>query len=374
MSRAAQVRVRQPDLPLSQGEEWTKAESVQPKEFTSRAPATIRRIVGDARSIPLPNASVDLVVTSPPYWRKRDYGLAGQIGQEATLEQYVESIIKALREWRRLWRRTGSVFLNIGDTYWKRSLASIPARIEVAASEDGWRIRNCIIWAKKGGMPDPARDRLASRHEYIFHLTPNPCYYYDLFGYARTIGNGANPGDVWHFEPGRSMNGHLAPFPEELVRRAILLACPEAVCSSCNEPRTRIVKRTAELDLSRPQARRALEIAEKYNLTPDHIRAIQATGVSDAGKALIVQNGTGRNAACVKELAAEAKCILRGYFREFTFARRETVDWTSCRCKQRFVPGTVLDPFMGSGTTLVVAQQMGRSAIGVDIVDPNLSG
>jgi len=113
-----------------------------------------------------------------------------------------------------------------------------------------------------------------------------------------------------------------------------------------------------------------MELARQANLTPQHIKAIQATGVFDVGKALLVQNGTGRNAARVKELAAEAKAVLGGYFREFTFARRETVAWTTCKCRKRFVPGTVLDPFIGSGTTLTVAQELGRSAVGVDIVDP----
>ncbi|MBA3431680.1 MAG: site-specific DNA-methyltransferase, partial [Actinobacteria bacterium] len=159
----------------------------------------------------------------------------------------------------------------------------------------------------------------------------------------------------------------LAPFPMEIVRRAILLACPQGVCSACGNPRRRIVRRTMEVDSSRPQAKRAMELAEQAGLTSAHIAAIQATGVSDAGKALKVQNGTGRNAAEVKRLAAEAKEVLGGYFREFTFARRETAGWTRCECKADHVPGVVLDPFMGTGTTLTTALGMGRSAVGVDL-------
>jgi len=328
---------------------------------------TFRIISGDARDLPLQPESVDLVVTSPPYWRKRDYKVKNQIGQEATPSEYVASLLTALGEWRRVLRRTGSVYLNIGDTWHRRSLAGIPGRVEAAARDSGWIVRNRVIWAKSGGMPDPARNRLANRHEYILHLTVSHKYYYDLHGYSKAFGNGANPGDIWYIRLERNMGGHLAPFPEEIVERAVGLACPYAVCTQCGEPRSRIVRRTARLDPSRPQARRAMEIARDAGLTIEHIRAIQATGISDAGKALRVQNGTGKNSARVKKLAGEAKDALGGYFREFTFAKRVTAGWTSCACKAPTQPGTVLDPFVGTGTTLQVARRLGRSAVGVDL-------
>ena len=325
---------------------------------------------GDARDLHfLQDQKVDLVVTSPPYWRKRNYGIYNQIGQEATAEDYVSAIISALAEWRKVLRPSGSVFINIGDTYWRKSLAGIPSLIEARAHSAHWILRNRIIWVKKGGMPDPVQNRLAGRHEYILHFALNG-YYYDLFGYAEKYsrgGTGANPGDVWEFAQERNLGKHLAPFPGELVERIVTLACPQAVCTNCGEPRRRIVERTAELDASRPQARRAMEIAKEKNLTPEHIAAIQATGISDAGKARLVQNGTDRNSAIVRKLALEAKEILGGYFREFTFAKRKSRGWTTCDCGVEFEPGVVLDPFMGTGTTLSVAKRMGRSAIGVDL-------
>lgn len=334
---------------------------------TPDAEPFLRPLQGDARQIPLDDDSVDVIPTSPPYWQKRDYGVEGQIGQEATVGEYVDSMIDCLKEWRRVLRPTGSVFLNIGDTFHKRSLAGVPARVEAAAADDGWIIRNRIIWTKDSGMPEPAQNRLANRHEYIIHMVPSHEYYYDLHGYSNEVGNGANPGDVWRFNPERNMGKHLAPFPTEIVRRAILLACPYAVCRLCHEPRRRIVERTTQLDETRPQARRAMELAREAGLTPAHLAAVQATGVSDAGKALRVQNGTGRNAADVQRLAAEAKQVLNGYFREFTFARRVTTGWTSCDCDASTVAGVVLDPFMGTGTTLRQALFMGRSGIGVDL-------
>lgn len=362
--------------------------AVHPDKGTSRAARTkssrfqpafpsqslIKQIRADARQIPLADKSVDLVVTSPPYWHKRNYGFPGQIGQEPTPQEFVQNLILALREWRRILSPWGSVFLNIGDTYWNRSLAGIPGRLESAACDDGWVLRNRIVWAKDGGWPEPARNRLANRHEYILHLTVTSHYYYDVIGYSEKYGNGANPGDVWHIPPGRSLAGHLAPFPDELVERAILLAAPAEVCTNCGAPRLRIVEKTAELDPQRPQAKRAMELAREKGLTDEHIAAIQATGISDAGKALRVQNGTGRNSAEVKRLAGEAKAALRGYFREFTFARKRTTGWTSCKCEAPFRSGIVLDPFMGTGTTLRVANAMGRDAIGVDLAPETDTG
>ena len=328
---------------------------------------TARVVVGDARTTGLADHSVDLVVTSPPYWQKRDYGHEDQIGLESTPAAYVAALMECLDEWKRVLRPTGSVFLNVGDTYYRRSLVGIPGRLEAAAVDAGWLIRNRIIWTKDGGMPEPARNRLANRHEYVIHLALKPSYYYDLVGYSGAIGNGANPGDVWKINPERSMSAHLAPFPRELVRRALLLGCPPQVCATCGVPRERVVERTAELDETRPQAKRAMELAEASGLTPAHIRAIQATGVSDAGKATKFQNGTGRNSVETQRLAAEAKIALGGYFREFTFAKKATVGWTDCG---HHTPsrGVALDPFMGTGTTLKTAVDLGFDAVGVDLV------
>jgi DNA modification methylase len=323
-------------------------------------------VTGDARETGLEDDSVDLIVTSPPYWQKRDYDHSDQIGQESTPQGYVAAIMDCLQEWKRVLRPTGSIFLNVGDSYHKRSLVGIPGRIEAAAVDRGWIIRNRIIWAKDGGMPEPARNRLANRHEYVIHLALKPTYYYDLFGYSEALGNGANPGDVWSINPERNMGAHLAPYPQELVRRAIWLGCPPQVCSTCNKPRSRVIERTAELDRERPQARRAMELAEAAGLTAEHIRAVQATGVSDVGKALKFQTGTGRNSSAVQKLAAEAKVALGGYFREFTFAKKITTGWTDCGHGTP-ARGVVLDPFMGTGTTLKTAVQMNRDAVGVDL-------
>ncbi|HEY5176267.1 MAG TPA: site-specific DNA-methyltransferase [Terriglobales bacterium] len=352
-----------------------RQKSASPIEVSTRP--FLLDIHADARRIPLSDSSLELVVTSPPYWRKRDYGFVGQIGQEPTPQEYVGNLIAALREWRRILTRWGSVFINIGDTYWNRSLAGVPGRLETAACDDGWILRNRIVWTKPGGMPEPARNRLANRHEYILHLAVSSDYYYDMVGYAEQYSNGSNPGDVWEIPLQRNMGRHLAPYPDEIVQRALLLACPSEVCLACGSPRRRIIQKTSDLDPNRPQARRAMELAREKGLTAKHIAAIQATGISDAGKALLVQTGTGRNSEEVKRLAGEAKAALGGYFREFTFAKKRTVGWTKCECGAAFRPGIVMDPFKGTGTTLRVAGALGRSAVGVDLStvgDPDILG
>ncbi|MFJ6729435.1 DNA-methyltransferase [Streptomyces sp. NPDC091281] len=327
----------------------------------------IRHLIADARQLPLADATIDLVVTSPPYWRKRDYGHHHQLGQEATPAAYTTAILDCLTEWRRVLTPTGSVFLNVGDGYRQRALAGIPGRIEAAAADAGWLLRNRIVWAKTRGVPDPAKDRLAPRYEYVLHLTPRH-YFYDLPGYAEKYGRGANPGDVWHIEPERSLSPHLAPFPTELARRAILLGCPRTVCTMCGHTAQRILAPSGELDPSRPQARRAMALAAESGLTEQHLAAIRATGISDAGKAQAIQTGTGRNSSEVQRLAAEAKQALGGYFREFTFGPRRTVGWTDCghESPRR---GRVLDPFSGSGSTGVAASVTGCDYIGADL-DP----
>lgn len=331
----------------------------------------VRRVdKADARSLPYEDDSVHLVVTSPPYWQKRDYGFEEQIGQEPTVDEFVDTIMDVLDEADRVLHPSGSIFLNVGDTYDELSLVGVSGRLRQAAADRGWLVRNDIVWAKGTGMPDPASNRLANRHEHILHLTRNNDYYYDLFGYEREYGT--DSGDVWRMGFDRNTDGHLAPFPESLVERAITLAAPPTVCSSCGKPWKRVVRRTTQLDESRPQAKRAMEIYEQSELTEEHLEAIRAVGLSDAGKVAEVQDGTGRNRERVEELADEAKQVLGGYFREFLHPKKETQTWDSqCDCSAGTEPGVVLDPFVGTGTTVKIALENGLSGYGADLSPPD---
>lgn len=318
----------------------------------------------DARRVALTENSVDLILTSPAYWQKRDYEVKKQIGQEKTVRGFVGSLIQIMNGWKPALKKSGSVFINIGDSYKNGCLLEIPSLFAASANRAGWKLRHRIVWEKPNSTPHAANRRLALREEYILHFTLSDSYYSDLEGYKEKFGSVSN---IWRINPSLHQGEHLAPFPEELVERILYLSCPKYVCSVCDVPFVRQVEATAELDESRTQARRALEIFKESNLTFEHIKAIQAVGISDAGKAIKFQNGAGKNGDEVRRLALEAKAVLGGYFREFTFAKKHTAGWKGCDCERAIQPGLVYDPFAGTKTTLRVAAKLGLSAIGSDL-------
>jgi DNA modification methylase len=200
--------------------------------------AMIRALSGDCRAIlpTLPDESVHCVVTSPPYWGLRDYGVPGQLGLEPTHTEYVDAMVAVFREVRRVLRKDGTCWLNLGDSYaaqaagrcsddpmrtstlgggkktqevgratkerrqYKNSvlpiknLIGIPWRVAFALQADGWYLRQDIIWNKPNPMPESVTDRCTKAHEYLFLLTKSARYYYD----AEAIAEAANwPEGSW---------------------------------------------------------------------------------------------------------------------------------------------------------------------------------
>lgn len=220
--------------------------------------------------------SVHTCVTSPPYYNLRDYGMAGQIGAEATPEEYIENLVKVFREVQRVLRPNGTLWINIGDSYATRSgaqpptntrnihghtakqlpagykykdLMGIPWMLAFALRTDGWHLRQDIIWAKPNCMPESVRDRCTKSHEYIFLLSKSDRYYFDAAaisepiaeinvtrylksfggkGYRNEVPNlRRNKRDVWTIGTGGFKGAHFAVFPEKLVEPCILAGCPE---------------------------------------------------------------------------------------------------------------------------------------------------
>lgn len=196
----------------------------------------------------MPSDSVQCVVTSPPYWGLRDYGVPGQMGLEATPQEFVARMAEVFREVRRVLRHDGTCWVNMGDSYagsWgaqsrdkegaaevsslstnqakaarkstrtgsadrtpglkAKDLCGIPWRLAFALQEDGWWLRRDIIWAKPNPMPESVTDRPASSHEYLFLLTKSASYYYDHEA-VREVGEGKawakKPAAGWQTGPG----------------------------------------------------------------------------------------------------------------------------------------------------------------------------
>lgn len=145
---------------------------------------------GDARTVlaSLLPESVDCVVTSPPYFRLRDYGAAGQLGQEATVEEWVANLRAVMRGVGRVLKPHGSVWLNVADGYSRhpgtgvppKGMLLAPERLALALAADGWLVRNKVVWAKPNPLPQSAVDRLSPTYEVVFLLTKQPDYFFDL--------------------------------------------------------------------------------------------------------------------------------------------------------------------------------------------------
>lgn len=157
----------------------------------------------------LKDKSINTCITSPPYWGLRDYGEGKQLGLEETPEEFVENLVKVFREVKRVLRDDGTVWLNLGDSYAgnnsrasnngragygnpregvftksgqglkQKDLVGIPWRVALALQQDGWYLRQDIIWHKPNPMPESVKDRCTKAHEYIFLLSKSPKYYFD---------------------------------------------------------------------------------------------------------------------------------------------------------------------------------------------------
>lgn len=290
----------------------------------------------------------------------------------------------------------------------KKQLVGIPWRVALALQADGWWLRSDIIWSKPNSMPESVSDRPTQAHEYIFLLTRSATYFYDAeavrepaqdwgtrdrtfakhngpamlvngqsphrgFTNGNQAATGRNLRDVWAVATQPYPGAHFATYPEELALRCIAAGTSErGCCPECGAPWVRVVERSLRpRDLRRPQTRRAVTLATAKGLTSKHIIALQAAGITDAGKAQVTQDGCGKNTAEVVALAEEAKAALGGYYREFLLTTPTTAGWQStCTHDRNPTPCTVLDPFAGSGTTLAVARRMERTPVGCEM-QPN---
>lgn len=356
----------------------------------------------------LPDGSVNCVVTSPPYFGLRDYGVDGQRGLEASPAEYMAGLVEVFAEVRRVLADDGTCWLNLGDSYASgevgrhdyadntkikaaaqngraytsprtglpaKNLLGIPWRVAFALQEDGWTLRNAIVWAKPNAMPESVTDRLSTRYELVFLLTKARRYWFDLDavrevvkrvqnGLAATFARhtkevlapgqsatqhrtdrsdesaynalGANPGDVWEIPTQGFPAAHFAVMPLALAERCIQAGCPLEVCAKCGEPRRRLVE-TGESSWERRKA----------------------DGDPEGGYKLL-----GNSAGVQRSLSDPDDRAYGGFGLP---AERKVVGWSNCGCGAGFRPGTVLDPYSGSGTTGLAALRHGRRYVGIDL-------
>lgn len=248
----------------------------------------------------LPDNSVNCCVTSPPYWGLRDYGHQGQIGLEDTPQEYVTRMVEVFREVRRVLRDDGTLWLNLGDSYCKqKELLGIPWKVAFALQEDGWFLRQDIIWHKPNPMPESVTDRCTKAHEYIFLMTKNSKYYYDN---------------------------------DSIKEKSV----------------TTVNRKTLPTD------------EYKAGKTPNEVTG-KMTNRGGKSLAYAYPNGIPfRNKRSVWTVTTKP---FKGA--HFAVMPQDLVE----PCVKAGCPegGVVLDPFAGSGTTLVVASKLNRSAIGIEL-------
>ena len=243
-----------------------KTSFILPTPYLSSSHMTLYK--GDSLTIlsMMASESVDCIVTSPPYYGKRDYGIDGQLGLEEHPQKYINNLIEIFREAQRILKPTGSLWVNIGDTYWSgkgrshgidlkqknrrferpqdksgkgpwcvpKQLLLIPHRFAIAMQDEGWIVRNDNVWHKPAPIPDPIADRCSLTHEYVFHFVKQRKYYFDAKAVA-IPSNGKRetkpPFSVWIVPTASEQTmsrrkKHIAVFPEQLVSLPILATCP----------------------------------------------------------------------------------------------------------------------------------------------------
>lgn len=216
----------------------------------------VKIALGDARKAlkQIDNDIFQTVVTSPPYWGLRDYGVTGQIGAETVLEDYIKDLVSVFEEVRRVLKPDGTFWLNLGNAYtsggrtWRDSdeknkgrgmsyrpdtpnglkpkdLIGIPWMVALACQQNGWYLRSDIIWAKPNCQPESVKDRVTQSHEYLFMMTKSEKYFFDSKSIMEDLKNGKgkkNKRTVWNVNTEPYKGAHFAVFPRELVRPCIL--------------------------------------------------------------------------------------------------------------------------------------------------------
>ena len=312
-------------------------------------------VCGDALAVlgTFPAASFDCCMTSPPYWGHRRYG-AGGLGEEVSWADYVGRLCRVLAEVRRVLAPTGSLWLNLGDSYVRKSLVGLPWRVAFALTDDGgWILRNSVIWHKVKGGPDNTLDKLRNVHEVIFHLVKQPRYFYDA--------------DSIRLSPHRAQvrNGSVISATGVTgirYRRQIELSTDLSV-----EEKERAVR---ALDQILGEVRGG-KIADFRMILRGRQRTTHSESEAVSGRAkqlardgfyFLKYDPRGAKPKDVWDVLPEDTQARSGHYGAYPEDLCRLPILATCP-----IGGVVLDPFCGTGTTNLAAFHLGRKSVGIDI-------
>jgi DNA modification methylase len=326
------------------------------KEYAGARPPAPLLLEGDARAVlaALPEASIDCVMTSPPYWGKREYAQGG-IGLESDPRDYVRSLAAVFLEVKRVLKPQGSLWLNIGDSYAHKGLVGLPWRLALELIDaQRWILRNSVIWNKvKSGM-DNSADRLGNVHEHVFHFVQQAKgYYYDANAIrskarqARVV-NGAviSATGVSGVRYKRQIELSTALAPRE---RLAAFAALEAMLAELGAGRVADFRM-----IIRGQQRTTHSSSEKLSGRAKELR--------DRGFYFLRYHPSGAKPSDVWNILPEDTQNRAAHFAAYPVDLCLIPILATCP-----EGGMVLDPFCGTGSTLIAARSLGRSCVGIDI-------
>lgn len=290
----------------------------------------------------LENNSIKCVITSPPYYKARNYGNTDQIGLEETPEKYVESLVNVFEGLKTKITSDGNLFVNLGDKYDKnKSLMLIPTLFAIQMIENGWILRNKIIWYKPNHQPSPVKDRLTNTYEEIFHFTKQRKYYYDLDSIRVPIEHDEKEGEKAHKR-----------FKERIEQSDL----SEEQKSLAMEELSRLHKENR----INKDARLKLKGSHKTLFGGDSNLSGRAKELETKGFYFHCNNPKGKNLGDLLSVNIKShKGIHEAIFPE---------DLVIPLIKVGSGEGDiVLDPFAGTGTTCRVAEDLGRVGLGVEL-------
>jgi site-specific DNA-methyltransferase (adenine-specific) len=311
---------------------------------------------GDARAVlaALPEASIDCAMTSPPYWGKREYAQGG-IGLESDYREFVRHLAAVFLALKRVLKPQGSLWLNIGDSYARKGLLGIPWRLALELTDtQGWVLRNSVIWNKvKSGM-DTSTDRLGNVHEHVFHFVQQARgYYYD----AKAIRSRARQARVVNgavisatgvsgvrYRRQIELSTALAPREKLAAVKALDAMLKELTAGRLADFRM----------LIRGQQRATHSDSEKLSGRAKELR--------DKGFCFLRYHPSGSKPADVWNILPEDTQKRAAHFAPYPLELCLIPLLATCP-----PDGIVLDPFCGTGTTLLAARSLGRSSVGVDV-------